>query len=587
MKHIIQVAIPVLKGRTTVVVDKGRPWSVVEHLILEALSQKEWTAADLANAANLGRRVVVEALIRLMRAGWVDLSESKAVISFQANPFGRVAAGRSELPQTFERGRRPINFSVDLVDGGVFRNKEWYLYDEHSVRERSRKELFVWIEPKSIGDVWDIDEFYEVLLDYDETLVSAEPSGYSKRFVVASVSNGIITGLPDRELTNLRARILEAATSIDPKEVERRHIFSVSGATFATHAVASPEREIHFDVADLIMDGDAHRKLLKHTFENAQRHIYIHSTFISEDKVLAWVPEITAAVKRGVKIQVFWGQNEDTKYIVSSRTSIENLAKNKDLMSLGDAFMIHPFSTGSHAKLIVADSGKGGSTVAAVGSCNWLSSGFESYEVSILLRDSQIVRDVIRYFLELARKHHGISSEVTTELAKISKILKSATSSAKPNARASVVVGGAQHESYVLRARDDARDRIFVASHRLGPVSVASVLTPLMVSARENKVEADVFYGRTTGAVWGNRQDLIVDEAAVGGVSVKLIETPRLHAKILAWDNDSVFITSLNWLSAASGDASLKEIGIYIESKEAAQTVVADFHRATSKSGVP
>jgi hypothetical protein len=106
-----------------------------------------------------------------------------------------------------------------------------------------------------------------------------------------------------------------------------------------------------------------------------------------------------------------------------------------------------------------------------------------------------------------------------------------------------------------------------------------------MVSARENKVQADVFYGRTTGAVWGSRQDLIVDEAAMGGVFVKLIETPRLHAKILAWDDGSVLITSLNWLSAASGDASLKEIGIYIESKQAAETVVADFHRARGESG--
>ena len=201
------------------------------------------------------------------------------------------------------------------------------------------------------------------------------------------------------------------------------------------------------------------------------------------------------------------------------------------------------------------------------------------------MRDPQIVRDVVRYFLELARKHHGLSSELTTELAKISKSLKSNTTAAKPNARASVVVGGAQHESYVLRARDDARERIFAASHRLGPVSVASVLTPLMVSAKTNKVQAEVFYGRTTGAVWGSRQDLIVDQAAVGGVSVKLIESPRLHAKILAWDDSSVLITSLNWLSAASGDASLKEIGIYIESKSAAQTVVTDFYRARGENG--
>ena len=121
---------------------------------------------------------------------------------------------------------------------------------------------------------------------------------------------------------------------------------------------------------------------------------------------------------------------------------------------------------------------------------------------------------------------------------------------------------------------------MFAASHRLGPVSVASVLTPLMESAKTNKVQANVFYGRTTGAVWGSRQDSIVDEAATAGVSVELIETPRLHAKVLAWDDDSVVITSLNWLSAASGDTSLKEIGIFIEAKRAAQVVTSSFQGA-------
>jgi len=580
MKHVIQVAIPVLKGRTTVVVDKGRPWSVIEHLLLEALSRQDWTAAELSRAAKLPRRVVVEAVIRLMRAGWVDLSEAKSVISFRANSFGEVAAGKSELPQTLERARRQINFTVDLVDGGVFRNREWYVYDEYSLRERGQKEPLVWIESRSLSDVWDNDEFYEVLLDYDETLVSAEPSGYSKRFVLATVNNGVIHGLPDRELTNLRCAILKAAASIDPINMEKTHVFSTPGVSFATHFVAAPERSIHFETSDFVLDGIAHRKVLKHTFENATNNIYIHSTFISEEKVLAWLPEITAAVRRGVRIQILWGQNEDSAYVVSSRESISNLAKNKDLLSLGDAFLIHPFTTGSHAKLIIADSGKGGAFVAIVGSCNWLSSGFESYEVSVVLRDAQIVRDVVRYFSDLSKRYNGVWSNIATELIKISKNLKSAPDSPKPNARASVVIGGAQHESFVLRARDEARESVFAASHRLGPVSVASVLTPLMESAKSNKVQANVYYGRTTGAVWGSRQDLIVDEAAIAGVSVELIETPRLHAKVLAWDDDAVLITSLNWLSAASGDASLKEIGVFIEAKRAAHVVTSNFQGA-------
>jgi cardiolipin synthase len=582
MSGVIQVAIPVLKGRTSVVVDKGRPWSVIEHLILEALARREWTAIDLSEASKLPRRVVMEAIIRLMRAGWVDLSESKSLVAFRANSFGIVAAGKSELPKTFERTRRQINFTVDLVDGGVFRNREWYVYDGYTLRERERKEVLVWIEPESATDVWDRDEFYETLLDYDETLVSADPSGYARKYVLVSVHNGTIKGLPDRDLPNLRSAILQAAASINPKE-EATHVFSTPGLSFGSRLETPAERSVQFDIGDLVLDGDAHRKMLKHILENADRSVYIHSTFIDEEKVLEWLPEITAAAKRGVKIHIFWGQNEDTPFVVSSRKSVSNLAKNRDVQNLGDSLVIHPFSTGSHAKLIVADSGRGGTYIAVVGSCNWLSSGFNSYEASVVLRDAQVVRDVVRYFSELTFAHNGICSDLSIDLVKISRSLAEIPISAKANAKASIVIG-AQHKNFVLRARDEAKHQIFAASHRLGPISIASVLTPIMAGAKANKVQADVFYGRTTGAMWGDRKDVLADKAALSGVSVELIKAPRLHAKMLAWDDDFVLITSLNWLSATSGDfGSMKEIGVYIESKSAAAAVISNFREARNQ----
>lgn len=580
MRSVVHVAIPVLKGRTNVVVDKGQPWSVVEHLLLEALARQEWSANELSSAANIPHRVVIEGIIRLMRAGWVDLSEIKGRVTFRANAFGIVAAAKTELPKTFERIRRQINYTVDLVDGGVFRGREWYVYDEYALRERARKEPVVWIQPESFADVWDREEFYETLLEYDETLVSADPSGHSRKYVLVSVSNGSITGLPDRTLGNLRAAIIEAANSISPKALGDDHIFSTPGIGGPIKSKNLQERSIYFDSSDLVLDSDAHRKILKHILENANTHVYVHSTFIEEDKVLDWLPEIVAASKRGVKIHVLWGQNEDVPFIVSTRTSISNLTKNKEIQNLGDSFVIHPFSTGSHAKLILADSGKGGAYIAVVGSCNWFSSGFKSYEASVVLRDAQIVRDVARYFSDLSVGHNGIWSNLSTELVKISKSLRDVPVSPKANARASIVIG-AHHESFVLRARDEAKKRIFAASHRLGPVSVASILIPIMTGAKAHAINANVFYGRTTGSVFGAREDVIVAEAALAGVSVNLIETPRLHAKVLAWDDDAVVITSLNWLSAASGDLqSLKEIGVFIEAKAVAEVIISNFKSA-------
>ena len=69
-------------------VDKGRPWSVIEHVILEALAEKAWTTAELAVAGKLPRRIVIEACARLMRAGIIPESTCEACNDL----WGRAAA---------------------------------------------------------------------------------------------------------------------------------------------------------------------------------------------------------------------------------------------------------------------------------------------------------------------------------------------------------------------------------------------------------------------------------------------------------------------------------------------------------------
>jgi cardiolipin synthase len=75
---LIEVAIPMRRGRRRFHVEKGRRWSVIEHLMLEAVSQAPATTAELSKRSKLHRRTVVEAFIRLMRAGWSRLSTIRA-----------------------------------------------------------------------------------------------------------------------------------------------------------------------------------------------------------------------------------------------------------------------------------------------------------------------------------------------------------------------------------------------------------------------------------------------------------------------------------------------------------------------------
>jgi phosphatidylserine/phosphatidylglycerophosphate/cardiolipin synthase-like enzyme len=64
-------------------------------------------------------------------------------------------------------------------------------------------------------------------------------------------------------------------------------------------------------------------------------------------------------------------------------------------------------------------------------------------------------------------------------------------------------------------------------------------------------------------------------------VNIKPVHNPRLHAKILAWDDDTLAITSQNWLSADPAEGALRrEIGVLIQSSKVADYLLRRFEHA-------
>ena len=69
---------------------------------------------------------------------------------------------------------------------------------------------------------------------------------------------------------------------------------------------------------------------------------------------------------------------------------------------------------------------------------------------------------------------------------------------------------------------------------------------------------------------------MLREEAAANGVKlVKTRKTP-LHGKIVAWGDDDVIVTSLNWASAAAdADFPWADIGIHIKAPGIAASTMA------------
>ena len=561
----VKVFLPVLKGKISFVVDKGRHWSIVEHLLLDALAKRPWSTHGLAVYGRLPRRVVIEALVRLMRAGWVELSVDATEVNFKATEIGRAAVTHSELPKISDLRKRPTNYILDMVCGEIFRNKDLLTQSEHEIRKSLDDQPSVWVKPASWHNEVEVNEALQVLLDPDETFVSGQPGGIYRRWITVVVRGGrIVSGLPDtRSLDKLREVVLDAANEADSKS-------DVTVQLDDVHELNRPQQlratvhSIGFRLHDLVLGGTAHQKTLLQLLDSARTNVFIHSTFISASRVMDLLPSFRRAIERGVHIQIFWGQNDDPQDLVSSKSAIGELRKSAEIQALAEHLIFHPFSTSSHSKLLLADAGPSGEYIAVVGSCNWLTSGFESYEASVVLRDPKMVNEVVRCFGRLVCMHDGLWSELAGDIVRISQTLQSAPAT-QPVGEGSIIVG-AQHNELILRARDEAKKSILLASHRLGIAAGPGILAPLQSAATQNShLSVDVFYCRKTSPVRGSDERRLTHEANSVGVSLAPIQSPRIHAKLLVWDDDNAVITSLNWLSASQTQGSnLVEVGVHL-----------------------
>jgi cardiolipin synthase A/B len=141
---------------------------------------------------------------------------------------------------------------------------------------------------------------------------------------------------------------------------------------------------------------------------------------------------------------------------------------------------------------------------------------------------------------------------------------------------------GTDHAKLALEARDRAAKRIFVLSHRIGVAARPVTLLPILAAVRDNGIDASVYYGRTTGPLSGVGGADLTREFAAERLAIRPVHRPRLHAKVLGWDDDALAVSSLNWLSADPADsAPYREIGVLVEAPRISDTFVRRFELAT------
>lgn len=575
MQNAIRVAIPVKLARLRVWVDKGRHWSGVDRLILWALAEQPQTAGELAAAADIPARLVVEIILRMMRFGWVEFAASPKHASFRATDAGREVVETFEtLPPVTRRTARRVSFVMEpfaLRAYGLRVLKPYRPGEIEAIeREHDVRRIVIeggWERLTSL-DIYTAAD--EVLAD-DEELSSIDYSASDTidQFALFTVLGKSIKGLPPDPPPQLVTAIRKVAGGQRPGASLTVRTPRRAGSTLAAgDAVACPP----IRPTDIVLTGPEHRELLLEVLRQARTRFAMHTTFLRDGAFAELEDEFRRAAKRGVAIDIFWGADVDER---SREQNLEAaIAINHRIFADRDMrgrARVHMYSSRSHAKLLLADaSGRsGGEFVAVVGSCNWLYTNFNRIETSIVLRHPHAIGRVAAEFAELIFEV-ATSSVVAGELTALARALK--THGAAGGEARLQIVRGDEHGSMMRLARETAVRSIMVGGDRLGITAEARTIIPMMAAKRQ--VERVIYYSNRSGPVSARDEADLKRMAAEAKVRMVQIRSRELHGKFLLWDSDHVVVTSLNWSSADTrADAPQAEIGMYVQSPGIAEQV--------------
>lgn len=567
----VVIAIPVFRVGCKVGIDRGRAWSVIDEVVLWMIARQSKTVTELSHQADLPHQLIIASIARLMRFRLIEVDPSGTVMAFRASSYGfKAVSGGHPLPYFPKRIARRVSFIIEWATGDFFPTRQAprllsaYRLDQE--RQAGTEVRIISVEGggPSMSHEANLNRLSEIAArGWDEQVALVDGRTATLRddeFMVLRVIDSEAQGLPQSAGSTLRDLVSNAAklpagtktvsvTYLGPREID--HIDPVSHAC-------------NFDEKDIIIGGTPHRECLESMLEKTHRRMIVHSTFLDAKRFAILADAIRSACARGVKFDLLWGaeKDEDTEKR-NSEAALEIARIVREDPGLNGRVNVRMRSTGSHAKVILHDTAEDG-WIAAVGSCNWLSSPFQAVELSVVLRDQHVVAGVA-YSLNRLVGRRGLADDLATELAVIIRDLRE-YQKGDGSAKVTVIVGDAHDQ--LIRTASGAKYRFLVGCHRLGSTARPGAIMQGETAARREGVKATVLYTQTSGPLKNRHARALEIEADGNGLILRKTRNPPLHGKFVTWDDDDVVITSLNWASAASDpDFPWADIGIHLQLK--------------------
>ncbi|WP_262299008.1 phospholipase D-like domain-containing protein [Microvirga sesbaniae] len=540
-------------------VSVGRRWSLLEQLLLVELATSRRSMPELTQLTGMPDRLIVEALINLLRANWVEVRSTEAGVFFSATGAGKRRAADEILPAELQQEVRWISLCMDRLTGSWFRADELELVYEKDLPEHAEV-----IEPRihtydpNDGSVREL--FY---LNMDESLEPTVPNFRtpSKPYARVEVAfDKVEAGLPDYAPLRLQQAIIEASTNIQDVRL---------GLTSKAKQLGSSPLRDTLSSDDIIVGGSEHFGLIQECFERAKTHLILHSCFVSPHTVRKLLPDIERAARRKVRVDLLWGLHSDPEDPMSRRPIAEaEKVLNELPASLRPRVQLSPISSGSHAKIVLYDERSTGTWVSIIGSCNFLSSDFDWIEASIRSRSQRLAVQLLGKLIASQLPAVGSWSPVARRLNSLWSRLRQQAQDIPENGIHEIrLLADQDHYACITHARDVAAENIVIGCDLYGLAAETSVLVP-MERAAETGRKVSLFYNRASKLL--TQEGRTPDPVAIQKRGMMIESVPEFHAKFLLWDEQAMAITSFNWMSTVvqGGRTKGAELGLLVEGPE-------------------
>ncbi|WP_308909466.1 phospholipase D-like domain-containing protein [Pseudokordiimonas caeni] len=564
---MIAVFVPIFKFPVSYTVLIGRRWSILEHLLLIKLAAEKMTVKQLALESGMPTRLVVEALINLMRAGWIEVRSQEDGNYFTATNVGIRRSVDDELPQASRHEIRWTAVCVERLSGAWFRANDLDVVHEKDIPEgavvlESRTQTF---------NTQDARLRPLLYLKKDEFLQPEEPKfqPLSRRYARVLVSVEGRTNLPDGVPKILEQIIYD----------EVKPFIDVDDENSTDGGFSQRRQGIQCIIDDeaILVGGHDHLEAVRGALEDAGKYIAIHSCFLQPDVIDLIAPSLEAASRRNVRIDLLWGLSVDPED-VQARTPIVHFQKAiKNLSAKAQKqITLSELSTNSHSKIIIYDSRSRQDWMSIVGSCNFLSSRYDQFEISVQVQSTQLAQTLLGVLLSIQLPASGAWPAVSRRLNRYWNELreKKAEDVCVENANGQIqVLYDHDHYACLREARDQAVDRIWIGCDLFGLAADTSTLVP-MAEASKSVQSVSLFYQRASKAIkeFGLRPEDICTRASD---KIDIQQIASLHGKFILWDDDDIAITSFNWMSTTVVGARARgaEIGLRINREKIAETL--------------